>query len=203
MKNRKGFTIVELVIVIAVIAILAAVLIPTFSGVIQKANESSALQEATSTMKSVLAMSSNGTLTNETLFVIGDKAGVNFAFEYEDSRINASDKKIKNNAFSNGTARQAGITYDVENKKYNSIIINDKIADGTNSDGLVIVKKIINTTLNAVDQSTLNIVAVDSADTSAPANASYKIVNADGSNTWWVFTNSDFAEDIVVFTYSK
>lgn len=38
-KTRKtGFTIVELVIVIAVIAILAAVLIPTFSGLIKKAN---------------------------------------------------------------------------------------------------------------------------------------------------------------------
>ena len=36
-KNKKGFTIVELVIVIAVIAILAGVMIPTFSGVIQKA----------------------------------------------------------------------------------------------------------------------------------------------------------------------
>ena len=44
--NKKGFTIVELVIVIAVIAILAAVLIPTFSKVIQKANESAALQNA-------------------------------------------------------------------------------------------------------------------------------------------------------------
>lgn len=31
-KQRKAFTIVELVIVIAVIAILAAVLIPTFLG---------------------------------------------------------------------------------------------------------------------------------------------------------------------------
>ena len=37
-SNRKGFTIVELVIVIAVIAILAAVLIPTFSNLIKKAN---------------------------------------------------------------------------------------------------------------------------------------------------------------------
>ena len=35
--NKKGFTIVELVIVVAVIAILAAVLIPTFSGIIAKA----------------------------------------------------------------------------------------------------------------------------------------------------------------------
>lgn len=45
-NNKKGFTIVELVIVIAVIGILAAVLIPTFSGIIKSANDSAALQEA-------------------------------------------------------------------------------------------------------------------------------------------------------------
>ena len=44
--NKKGFTIVELVIVIAVIAILAAVLIPTFATVIEKANRSAAMQNA-------------------------------------------------------------------------------------------------------------------------------------------------------------
>ena len=37
-KLKKGFTIVELVIVIAVIAILASVLIPVFSNVVEKAN---------------------------------------------------------------------------------------------------------------------------------------------------------------------
>lgn len=46
MHSKKGFTIVELVIVIAVIAILAAVVIPTFSGIVRRANESAALQEA-------------------------------------------------------------------------------------------------------------------------------------------------------------
>ena len=40
-KKKKGFTIVELVIVIAVIAILAAVLVPTFSNVVENANVSS------------------------------------------------------------------------------------------------------------------------------------------------------------------
>lgn len=44
--NKKGFTIVELVIVIAVIAILAGVLIPTFATVVDKANKSSAEQQA-------------------------------------------------------------------------------------------------------------------------------------------------------------
>ena len=37
---KKGFTIVELVIVIAVIAILAAILIPTFTNVVNKAKDS-------------------------------------------------------------------------------------------------------------------------------------------------------------------
>ena len=44
--NKKGFTIVELVIVIAVIAILSAVLIPTFGGIINQANDTSAQQAA-------------------------------------------------------------------------------------------------------------------------------------------------------------
>ena len=43
-NNKKGFTIVELVIVIAVIAILAAVLIPTFAGIVKKANLSADMQ---------------------------------------------------------------------------------------------------------------------------------------------------------------
>ena len=43
-SKKRGFTIVELVIVIAVIAILAAVLIPTFTGVIRRANESKDVQ---------------------------------------------------------------------------------------------------------------------------------------------------------------
>jgi len=40
-KTEKGFTIIELVIVIAVIAILSAVLVPTFSNVIENSNVSS------------------------------------------------------------------------------------------------------------------------------------------------------------------
>ena len=45
-----GFTIVELVIVIAVIAILAGVLIPTFKSVVESAHHSNALQIAKNQM---------------------------------------------------------------------------------------------------------------------------------------------------------
>lgn len=56
MKNlrKKGFTIVELVIVIAVIAVLAAVLIPTFSNVIKKA-DMSVDQQVVRQMNTILA----------------------------------------------------------------------------------------------------------------------------------------------------
>ena len=54
-KSKKGFTLVELVIVIAVIAILAAVLVPTFVGVTRNAKKSAALQEATAARTVVLA----------------------------------------------------------------------------------------------------------------------------------------------------
>ena len=44
MKNRKAFTIIELVIVIAIIAILAAVLIPVFGNIIKTARTSFDMQ---------------------------------------------------------------------------------------------------------------------------------------------------------------
>lgn len=48
--KKKGFTLVELVIVIAVIAILAGVMIATFSNVVAKANASADLQEVKSSL---------------------------------------------------------------------------------------------------------------------------------------------------------
>ena len=59
-NNRKGFTIVELVIVIAVIAILAGVLIPTFSGIVKKAQYSAAQQAATNAYKEAYALALAG-----------------------------------------------------------------------------------------------------------------------------------------------
>ncbi len=44
--KKRGFTIVELSIVIAVIAILSAVLIPTFTSIVKNAKNSAAIQDA-------------------------------------------------------------------------------------------------------------------------------------------------------------
>jgi prepilin-type N-terminal cleavage/methylation domain-containing protein len=67
--NKKGFTIVELVIVIAVIAILAGVMIPTFGGVIDSANESSAKQEAQGIYKQVIIADPTLNSTDTVLYI--------------------------------------------------------------------------------------------------------------------------------------
>lgn len=73
-SNKKGFTIVELVIVIAVIAILAGVLIPTFAGVVDNAKKSAALQEAKSMYSEYIGTFnfSNGEEPVEKVYVVVD-----------------------------------------------------------------------------------------------------------------------------------
>lgn len=90
--NKKGFTIVELVIVIAVIAVLAAVLIPTFSGVVNRANESAAMQQAEIAYKNLLATYAgveednplgSGTTTNWNFYIHVGK----YYFEVEEGQF--------------------------------------------------------------------------------------------------------------------
>ena len=120
-NNKKGFTIVELVIVIAVIGILAGVLIPTFSGIVQRANESKINQEMTNALKVVLAgNATSGALANGTTFVMSQKDGDNkdVAAYYAKYNGNKFDKIVtidKNNK--------------LETANFNRVII------GTNKEG--------------------------------------------------------------------
>lgn len=66
--KRRGFTVVELVIVIAVIAVLAAVLIPAFGNAVEKARESAAVQEAAGAYTEYLIESAAGGNTAEYVF---------------------------------------------------------------------------------------------------------------------------------------
>lgn len=83
MKNKKGFTIVELVIVIAVIGILAAVLIPTFSGVIDSANKSSRVQQTENALKSLIVNLNGELKSGATYYFCIDK----YVYKYDGGKI--------------------------------------------------------------------------------------------------------------------
>ncbi len=53
MKNKSGFTLMEVIIVIAILAILAAIAVPTVSGYIEKSKESNDLQVATNIIRNI------------------------------------------------------------------------------------------------------------------------------------------------------
>lgn len=50
MKNKKGFTLVELIVVLVILAILAALLIPALTGYIDKAKQQSIIAECRMTV---------------------------------------------------------------------------------------------------------------------------------------------------------
>ena len=80
-RTKHGFTLVELIIVIAVIGVLASILIPTFSNVIDKANAKSALSDARNTVTQYLTDSFDKSLP-ENLVVVIKKANNYYLYGY-------------------------------------------------------------------------------------------------------------------------
>lgn len=109
-RLKRGFTLVELVIVIAVIAVLAAVLVPTFITVIDNANNSADLQ-LTASANTILStdLSADSTATVENL-----------------------RKLLKDNGITDLTTKQKDnvILYNKEAKKFELKKLNDKTAIG-------------------------------------------------------------------------
>lgn len=94
-KLKKGFTLVELVIVIAVIAILSAVLIPTFGNVIGNAKESAAKSEVSNTITQYTTNQASNELPSDLPkegYIILFKseqtvAGTNYSNSYKEANI--------------------------------------------------------------------------------------------------------------------
>ena len=71
-RNKKGFTIVELVIVIAVIAILSAILIPTFVNLTDKANDARAKSEVADVYTAYIIKAEASAKTQEQVVITRD-----------------------------------------------------------------------------------------------------------------------------------
>ena len=119
-NNKKGFTITELVIVIAVIAILAAVLIPTFSNVISNAKKSAALQTCSNAKKDYSALAAQegksiGTgmvFVNDGFVFVYVNSSLHYVGELKDlDKFDNTIKYVKGKA-NIGSAMNEASTYD-------------------------------------------------------------------------------------------
>ncbi len=72
-NNKKGFTLVELIVVLVILAILAALLIPALTGYIDKAKEKQVIAETRQAVMAAQTLADEIYATGETLtFATGD-----------------------------------------------------------------------------------------------------------------------------------
>lgn len=121
LKNKKkGFTLIELVAVMAIIAILSAAFIPRFGNYITQAKKVSILNEAKSIVTAYKSVKYKSTTKNENETIGSDLQGDNLPIEKD------SLKKL-----GNATVAQCKLLLDTENHDFT---LNDNTITISNTD---------------------------------------------------------------------
>lgn len=122
--NKKGFTIVELVIVIAVIAILAGVLIPTFATVVNRANESAAMQQAKNAYEDYLAGYADSKDLKTNFYIQVNTGKTPYYFEVKDSQFNSKAITNKPASGSYVILEKSNTTFPTTTDESSKVIVN-------------------------------------------------------------------------------
>lgn len=91
-RNRKGFTIIEIMVVIALIGILAAVLVPQFGGVKDKARDAGMITNAKMVESYVAAVIDEWTAED----AVGAEAGKNDLIEAIENHFHKNGEELTN-----------------------------------------------------------------------------------------------------------
>ena len=94
LAEKRGFTIVEIVIAIAVIAILTAVIIPTYSYLVERANDAKLRERIDSIYKSFIASSDNFGKSNYVLIELEEDKYTYYREGKTDYKIYPSEEEI-------------------------------------------------------------------------------------------------------------
>ena len=113
-KDHKGFTLVEVIVVLVILAIMAAVLIPSLIGYIDKSRENAIVSETRSVVTAVQALASEKyAKQNDTGVYVLDATGSDTNIAYSDveklCEINNLSTKITDCTISGG--KISSITY--------------------------------------------------------------------------------------------
>ena len=141
MKNKKGFTLVELIVVLVILAILAALLIPALTGYIDKANKEKVISETrmvamavqTEASEAYGKLSAGGTLKDATWAADSDHVtNIKKLAEV----LGSDDKSFKADVYADGSIKTIvyddgtyTCTYTASDKSYNTVNHTEKLTN--------------------------------------------------------------------------
>ena len=138
MKNKKGFTLVELIVVLVILAILAALLIPALTGYIDKANQEKVVAECRMVvMAAQTEASASSTTTDEEVMKQMAKNGKDLIALAEVKgkfKITITNTKVSQVIYTNSgfNVTYNGSAYDVKKSADDTTNTQDKYLVGAN-----------------------------------------------------------------------